>query len=81
MAVQRERRTIDRSGPVRLEDLGLSDEQLAIIAVSDAKRAIKGLECIGQEPGIDLRRMADGDPDLVAAFVAKYSMARRSDVA
>lgn len=81
MAVQRARRVIDRSGPVRLEDLGLSDEELAEIAVSDAKRAVMGLEQLGQDPGDGLRGLADGDPALVSAFVAKHSAARRSDVA
>lgn len=73
IASQRSKRKIDRSGPVRLEDLGLSDEQLAELAVSDAKRAVDGLESLGHEPGPDLRRLAGGDPDRVAAFVAKFS--------
>lgn len=81
MAVPPTRRVIDRSGPVRLEDLDLSDEQLAEIAVSDAKRAVMGFEQLGQDPGEGLRRLAEGDPALIAAFVAKHSAARRSDVA
>jgi hypothetical protein len=80
MAAQRARRVIDRSGPVRLEDLDLTDEQLAAIGVSDAQRAVRGLEEIGRDPRPALRRLAEGDPDLVAAFVAKHSSAR-SDVA
>jgi len=73
MGVQRARQTVDRSGPVRLQDLHLSDEQLAAIAVSDAQRAVKGLEALGRIPRPALRQLAAGDPDRVAAFVAKHS--------
>ena len=81
MPVERQRRAIDRSGPVRLEELGLSDKQLAVIAVSDARRAVSGVEELGREPEAGLHRMAQGNPDLAAAFVARYSSKRDSDVA
>ncbi|MDH3684535.1 MAG: hypothetical protein OEV40_31840 [Acidimicrobiia bacterium] len=53
--------------------MGLTDDQLAVIAVSDAQRAVRGLEALGREPRAGLRRRAQGDPDRVAAFVAKHS--------
>ena len=69
------------SGPVRLKDLNLSEEQLASMAVSAAKRAVRGFEELGMEPGVALRRRAGGDPELVAAFVAEHSSNRDNDVA
>ena len=70
-----------RSGPVRLEDLALSEEQLAQIAVSDARRAVRGLEELGREPALELRELAAGDQTRVAAYVARHSHRTASDVA
>ena len=70
-----------RSGPVRLEDLVLSEEQLAQIAVSDARRAVEGLEELGRVPAPELRELAAGDQARVAAYVARYSHRTGSDAA
>ncbi|MEM7339589.1 MAG: hypothetical protein AAF467_13130 [Actinomycetota bacterium] len=76
MVLKRTGEPIDRSGPVRLEDLGLDAKSLAVIAVADAVRAARGLRALGREPHPDLCALAEGDSDLIAAFVADNSPVR-----
>lgn len=68
--------------PVRLEDLGLSDEELAAEAITSARMGVKATLAAGAEPPPALLARAAGDPELVAAFVSKYRRPRTdSDVA
>jgi hypothetical protein len=64
-----------------LADLGLSDDQLARLAVADAQGAIRSLGALGLQPTDELRQRAAGDPGRVAAYVARYSTSRAADVA
>ncbi len=67
---------------VRLEDLCLSDEELAAEAISSARMGVKATLAAGAEPTPALLARAAGDPELVAAFVAKYRRpSDESDVA
>lgn len=62
-----------------LAELGLSDEQLAVMAVHDAEGAIRCLVAAGFEPNEALVRRAAGDPDLIAEYVAEYSSSRSAE--
>lgn len=62
-----------------LAELGLSDEQLAVMAVREAVEDVLALESFGLEPTEALRRRAAGDPDLVAAFVSEHSAHRPAE--
>ena len=61
-----------------LAELGLSDQQLAVMAVHDAEGTIRCLTAAGLEPNEALIRQAAGDPAEVAAYVAHYSSSLRS---
>jgi hypothetical protein len=75
-------RSYPHTGHLRsLADLGLSDDQLAELAVVEAKGAIRALAAVGLEPTEATQRCAAGDPELVAAYVAKHSTSRSTDVA
>jgi hypothetical protein len=61
-----------------LAELGLSAEQLARLATSDAAGGVAALEAVGLEPTDGLRRLADGDPEQVAAYLARHTAAARA---
>ena len=66
---------------VLLSQPALKDSELAALAVEAAKRSIESLEELGLTPSEALRARAMGDPERVAAFVARHSRADTSDVA
>jgi len=57
--------------PVRLHELDLSDEELAIEAVASARDGVAATLAAGHEPTPTLLARAAGDPELVAAFIAQ----------
>lgn len=74
-------RAVATSGPAPL-GWDRTDEQLAALAVTTAKRGVAMLEDLGIDPDPDLLARAAGDPDRVAAFVARHAISQaHSDVA
>jgi hypothetical protein len=68
--------------PVRLHELDLSDEELAIEAIASAQDGVAATLAAGAEPTPALLARAAGDPDLVAAFIAQIRRERdEADVA
>lgn len=68
--------------PVRLDQLELSDEELAAEAVATACDGVAGLRAVNVEPGPALLARAAGDPNQVAAYVARHQYRNSSaDVA
>jgi hypothetical protein len=61
-----------------LAEFGLSADQLACLAISDAAGGVAALEVLGLEPTAGLRRLADGDPEQVAAYLARHTAAARA---
>lgn len=57
--------------PVRLHELDLSDEELAIEAVASARDGVAATLAAGHEPTPALLARAAGDPQHVAAFIAQ----------
>ena len=58
-----------------------TDDELAALAVSSAKRNVAMLQDLGIEPTPELLARAAGDPDRVAAFVAQHSSQAHPNVA
>jgi len=68
--------------PVRLDQLELSDEELAAEAVATALDGVAGLRAVNVEPGPALLARAAGDHEQVAAYVARHRhRATNADVA
>jgi hypothetical protein len=58
--------------PVRLDQLELTDEELAAEAVASARDGVAGLRAANIEPTPALLARAAGDPELVAVYVARH---------
>lgn len=58
--------------PVRLDQLELTDEELAAEAVASACDGVAGLRAVNIEPTPALLARAAGDPELVAAYVDRH---------
>lgn len=58
--------------PVRLDQLDLSDEELAAEAVASARDGVAATLAANAKPTPALLARAAGDPELVAAYVARH---------
>lgn len=58
--------------PVRLDQLELSDEELAAEAVATACDGVAGLRAVNVESSPALLARAAGDPEEVAAYVTRH---------
>lgn len=57
---------------VRLDQLELSDEELAAEAVATARDGVAGLRAVNVEPSPALLARAAGDPEQIAAYVSAH---------